>query len=94
MKDKVAIVCGSSRGMGRAIAREFLRQGAKVVMMSRNEENLIKAMRDISSEVVQDGDRSVMSRIIAIPGDVRNRADIEKEVNEHPKYYRNLLFSR
>jgi len=82
MKDKVAIVCGSSRGMGRAIAREFLRQGAKVVMMSRNEENLIKAMRDISSEVVQDGDRSVMSRIIAIPGDVRNRADIERVVKE------------
>ncbi|OYT59909.1 short-chain dehydrogenase, partial [Euryarchaeota archaeon ex4484_178] len=82
MKDKVAIVCGSSRGMGKAIAREFLRQGAKVVMMSRNEENLMKAMREISSEIVQDGDKGVMERVIAIPGDVRNKADIERVVKE------------
>jgi len=82
MKDKVAIVCGSSRGMGKAIAKEFLKQGAKVVMMSRNEENLMNAMKEISSEIVQNGDRSVMQRIIAIPGDVRNKADIEKVVKE------------
>ena len=82
MKDKVTIVCGSSRGMGKAIAREFLRQGAKVVMMSRNEENLMKAMREISSEIVQDGDKGVMGRVIAIPGDVRNKADIERVVKE------------
>ena len=82
MKDKVAIVCGSSRGMGKAIAREFAKQGAKVVMMSRNEERLVGAMKEITSEIVQEGDRKIMDRVIAIPGDVRNKDDIERVVRE------------
>ncbi len=82
MKDKVAIVCGSSRGMGKAIAREFAKQGAKVVMMARNEERLVNAMREITSEIVQEGNREIMNRVISIPGDVRNKEDIERVVRE------------
>ncbi len=82
MKDKVAIVCGSSRGMGRAIAKEFARLGTRVVMMSRNEERLISAMKEITSEIVQEGDRDVMGRVIAIPGDVRKKEDVERVVKE------------
>lgn len=36
MRGKVAIVTGSSRGIGRAIAEEFADHGAKVVITSRN----------------------------------------------------------
>jgi len=35
LKDKVAIVTGSSRGIGRSIALQLARQGAKVVVSSR-----------------------------------------------------------
>ncbi len=80
MKDKVAIVCGASRGMGKTIAKEFAKSGARVVMVSRNEENLMNAMRDITTEIVQGGDLGVMKRVLAIPGDVRKREDIERVV--------------
>ena len=37
MKDKVAIVTGSSKGIGEGIARVFSREGARVVVTSRTE---------------------------------------------------------
>ncbi len=82
MKDKVAIVCGSSRGMGRAIAEKFLELGAKVVMVSRNEERLLQSMRELTARVVEKGARDAVKRVLAVPGDVRRKEDIERVVRE------------
>lgn len=40
LADKVAIVTGGSRGVGRAIAASLLREGARVVISARNAERL------------------------------------------------------
>jgi NADP-dependent 3-hydroxy acid dehydrogenase YdfG len=45
--NKVALVTGSSRGIGAAIAKKFAREGAKVVIHGRN----AKAMRAVQTEI-------------------------------------------
>ena len=35
LKDKVAVITGSTRGLGRAIAQAYVREGASVVVSSR-----------------------------------------------------------
>ena len=49
--EKVAVVTGASRGIGEAIAAEFLRSGARgVVITGRREENLASARVSINDE--------------------------------------------
>lgn len=58
---KVALVVGASRGIGKAIAAEFVASGAKVMLTSRKQEALEAAAADIG------GDTAVMA---ANAGDV------------------------
>ncbi|HYN15452.1 MAG TPA: SDR family oxidoreductase [Terriglobales bacterium] len=44
---KVAIVTGASRGIGRAIAETFVREGARVVICGRKQESLDQVAREI-----------------------------------------------
>jgi dehydrogenase/reductase SDR family protein 4 len=47
LKNKVAIVTGASRGIGRSIAEVFVREGAKVVICGRKAETLEQVAREI-----------------------------------------------
>jgi glucose 1-dehydrogenase len=63
-KDRIAVVTGSSKGIGKAIAMEFAKAGYSVVINARNEEELKQAAEDISKSV-KDGDK-----VVSIPGDI------------------------
>ena len=48
-QDKVAIITGSSRGIGKATAVELVKNGASVVLNGRNQERLIQTENEIKA---------------------------------------------
>jgi NAD(P)-dependent dehydrogenase (short-subunit alcohol dehydrogenase family) len=68
---KVAIVTGSSRGIGRAIAEAFAEAGAKVVISSRNQEPCDEVAASI---------RSKGGEAIAIAARISDKAQLENVV--------------
>jgi dehydrogenase/reductase SDR family protein 4 len=51
LEGKAAIVTGASRGIGRAIAEVFVREGARVVICGRKQETLDQVAREIGPAV-------------------------------------------
>lgn len=73
LKDKVAIITGSSRGMGRAAAILFAQHGAKVVV---NYHGNKEAADQVVQKIEEEGGSA-----IAIQADIGKMADLPKLVN-------------
>ncbi len=67
LEDKVTIVTGGSRGIGRAIARAFAKEGARLAIASRNADNL----QEVAAEIGSEG-----AAVIAVPADVTDEAQV------------------
>jgi len=68
---KVAIVTGSTRGIGKAIAMNFASEGAAVVVTGRH----VEQARQVVNEIKNQGGTA-----IAIKADVANRAEVQNLV--------------
>lgn len=50
LRGKVVVVCGGSRGLGRALARELVQRGARVAICARKAEALVETQRWLESQ--------------------------------------------
>ena len=71
--EKVAIVTGSGRGIGRAIAEAMLHEGAKIVITDINEELCQQTVSELST---------ANNQVLGITSNVTVSASVEKMV-EH-----------
>lgn len=68
-RDKVVLVTGSTQGLGLAYARDFFKEGAKVVIVGRSEERT----QAVAAELDPTGEA-----VMGVGCDVANAADVEK----------------
>ncbi len=73
MKDKVVVITGASSGIGRASAKLFAENGAKVVGIGRNEYELSSLSKEIDAE---------NGSIKTISADLQDVGQVEKVVSE------------
>ena len=59
LQNKVAVVSGASRGIGRAIAEQFVREGAAVMICGRKQESLDQVAAEISAAEIHGGPGSI-----------------------------------
>lgn len=81
LANKVALVTGASSGIGRAAAIAFAREGAKVVLASRNEESTLQTLRMVE-EIGGEG--------IFVKTDVSVAKDVENLVQKTVETYGRL----
>jgi 3-oxoacyl-[acyl-carrier protein] reductase len=75
LEDKVAIVTGSSKGIGKAIAVELAREGCRVVLAARGEKDLEGAAEDVR-QTGSAGD------VLALAADVTKADEVERLIEE------------
>jgi len=67
LRDKIAIITGGSRGLGKAVASAFLREGAKVMIAARSEDELLAAKEEF---------KKYFGKVEAFRADVSSARDV------------------
>ena len=64
---KVAVITGSSKGIGKAIAKEFAKTGYSVVLNSRDKEDLSRATQEIANEIGDSNNNMISYEVNVSP---------------------------
>ena len=81
LSNKVAIVTGAGRGIGRAIAIAYAAEGAYVVIAARSQAQL----NEVADVISANG-----GNVLAVPTDLRNRTEVENLVQKTMESYRQI----
>jgi NAD(P)-dependent dehydrogenase (short-subunit alcohol dehydrogenase family) len=80
--DRVVVITGGSRGLGLVIARTLVDEGARVVLLARDLDELARAREDLQSRGTGD--------VMTMRCDVRRRADVRAAVDAVMERWRGI----
>jgi len=79
LKNKVAFVAASSQGLGKAVATELAKEGAKLIINGRNKENLENTKKEI--------EKINGANVLALAGDLSNDHEREQIIKSSLQVY-------
>jgi 3-oxoacyl-[acyl-carrier protein] reductase len=82
LKDKNAIVCGSTAGIGKAAAIELAKHGTKVTLIARNQTKLEKMVKMVNEINKKDNDYVCVD--FNFPKQLKTKITTYKEKNQNP----------
>lgn len=71
LKGRIALITGASQGLGAEIARQYVTNGASVLLCARSVDKLAEQQQALIPHLAPD------ARIVTIAGDVGERADVD-----------------
>ena len=77
LNDKAALITGGSRGIGKAIAEAYLKEGAKVMLLARDREELKAAKEELRK----------LGEVASCPADVSRAGDVQAAVEAAMKVF-------
>src|SRR5947209_19675268 len=78
LRGQVVLITGSSRGLGLALAVEFARVGAKLIICSRNMQDLEHAQHMLTRQGAE---------VLAIGCDVSDKEQVQRMVTQATEHY-------
>jgi 3-hydroxybutyrate dehydrogenase/3-oxoacyl-[acyl-carrier protein] reductase len=84
LEGKVAAITGGTAGLGRGIAEEFLKEGAKVALFARNPDKGRKVLEELAAKY-PGADRAIF-----ISGNVMEQSDVEGFIDQTVKHFGTL----
>jgi NAD(P)-dependent dehydrogenase (short-subunit alcohol dehydrogenase family) len=78
LRGQTVFITGSSRGLGLALAEEFARQGCKLVLCARDDQELQRARDDVSRQGAE---------VYTVACDVANQQEIERAIDEARRHF-------
>ena len=79
LEDKKALITGSTAGIGLAIARKLVQEGASVIINGRTQERVDEAIAKLRQDA-----QAAQSEILGAAADLSSAADVENVTRAHP----------
>ncbi|MGL5806682.1 MAG: SDR family NAD(P)-dependent oxidoreductase [Xenococcaceae cyanobacterium] len=77
LKDKLALVTGSTAGIGLAIAKTLATEGASVIINGRSQESVDKAIDSLQTET--------KGKLIGLPIDLSSAEGVDRTIEQYPQ---------